>query len=446
MTCTGWMGPPSTCCATWAGTGAGMAAGCCCFARCAGKDWSPGRRLPPSWPIWAATCRLGRSPLQTLSQPQTLQLLEAIIGAESTRSRREQREHGPVRSSPAGPGAPPWPEQERPQLRLGEVLFAQTGGQPLYLLETLKLWREWQWLLPQLGADGSWKLEPTQDLAAALSQDQPRRELVPPSVRELIQGRLARLTEPACQLVRACAVLGTQVSAPRLWYLAEVGVQVGVEALEEAVGSGFLREERAAAGQPGQYRFAHELMRDVVYTELGAARRQVLHQRALARLESEGARASELAYHARACGEAEAAYGYSVQAGDEAMAVFAVEEAIRHYQQARALLQQSQPIQSVLPTPQVDHLYASLGRAYTLQNAWQQAQLAYEELLAYAQHKPLPGPGSLTLHRLAILAVAQPQDRAQGQALLGQAWQVTQTSSDQRALAETAWNVAQITG
>src|SRR5947209_243825 len=271
--------------------------------------------LEPRSPLAAQLADLGRDlpvtqvALQTLSQPQTLQLLEAIIGEqeESTRSRREQREHGPVRSSPAGPGAPPWPEQERPQLRLGEVLFAQTGGQPLYLLETLKLWREWQWLLPQLGADGSWKLEPDQDLAAALSQDQPRRELVPPSVRALIQGRLTRLTEPACQLVRACAVLGTQVSAPRLWYLAEVGVQVGVEALEEAVGSGFLREEGATAGQPGQYRFTHELMRDVVYTELGAARRQVLHQRALARLESEGARASELAYHARACGEAEAA-------------------------------------------------------------------------------------------------------------------------------------------
>src|SRR5437588_10421407 len=177
----------------------------------------------------------------------------------------------------------------------------------------------------------------------------------------------------------ASAVLGTQASAPRLWYLAEVGVQAGVEALEEAEGLGILREEGAvgglaggpAGGQAGTYRFAHDLMRDVVYTELGAARRQVLHQRALARLSSEGARASELAYHARACGEAQAAYGYSVQAGDEAMAVFAVADAIRHYHQARALLQQSQPRQTELAASEVEHLYASLGRAYTLQNALQ---------------------------------------------------------------------------
>src|SRR5207253_3375151 len=133
-----------------------------------------------------------------LSQPETLQLLEAIIG--------EEREHGPVRPSPAGPGAPPWPEQERPLLRLGHVLFAQTGGQPLYLVETLKLWRERQWLLPQLGADGTWKLEPVVDLATTVTQEPSRHELLPASVRALIQGRLAKLTQPARQLVMASAV------------------------------------------------------------------------------------------------------------------------------------------------------------------------------------------------------------------------------------------------
>src|SRR5207237_10704509 len=190
--------------------------------------------------------------------------------------------------------------------------------------------------------------------------------------------------------------------APLLWQLAELEVQAGVEALEEAITRGILREEEAGVSRLGSFRFSHELMRDVVYTELGAARRQVLHQRALALLQSEGARASELAYHARACGEAEAAYGYSVQAGDEAMAVFAVEEAIRHYQEARALLQQSQPIQSVLPTPQVVHLYACLGQSYAFLNACEQAQDVYEELLAYAKQHQLAALPSLTLNRLAI--------------------------------------------
>src|SRR5207245_7498090 len=133
----------------------------------------------------------------------------------------------------------------------------------------------------------------------------------------------------------------------------------------------------------------NDLMRDVVYTELGTARRQVLHQRALARLQAEGAPAAALTYHALLAGEDESASRYSVQAGDEAMAVFAVADAIRHYHQARALLQQPQPMQTVLSAAEVEHLYAHLGRAYTLQNAWQPAQQAYEELLAYAKQHQL---------------------------------------------------------
>src|SRR5260370_1644259 len=55
---------------------------------------------------------------------------------------------------------------------LTDFLFAQTGGQPLYLLETLKLLRELELLVPRRGAEGSWRLEATVDIAAALAQEQ----------------------------------------------------------------------------------------------------------------------------------------------------------------------------------------------------------------------------------------------------------------------------------
>jgi len=374
-------------------------------------------------------------PLQALSQAETLSLVQAIAG--------EQRE--PATALPSTSGASPAPEQETKLAALGDFLFAQTGGQPLYLLETLKLLRERELLVPRLGANGIFRLEPAVDIAAALVQEQSRRELLPPSVRAMILARLAKLTQPARQVVLASAVLGTQATAPWLWQVAELGVQAGVEALEEAVASGMLREEQAGAGRPSSYRFTHELIRDVVYTELGEARRQVLHQRALARLETEGAPAAALAYHALASGETGAAARYSVQAGDEALAVFAVEEAIRRYEQARSLLYEQQRLQGVLPGPEIEHLYVCLGRAYAFQHAWQQAELAYEELLAYAQRQQLPALVSMTLNRLAILAAQQSFDKPEVRALLEQAWQVAESSHDQQALAETAWNQAQIT-
>jgi DNA-binding SARP family transcriptional activator len=405
-----------------------------------------GRELNPQ--LSAQLADLGRDlpltqvPLKPLSQAQTIQLVQAIAGegAHGTRSGGEQ---GWARLSTAG--AAPSQALETPLVALGDFLFAHTGGQPLYLLETLKMLRERELLVPRLGADGTWRLELDVEMAVAVTQEWFRRELLPPSVRTMIQVRLAKLSQVARQLVMASAVLGTQATAQRLWQVTEVGVQAGVEALEEAVGSGMLREKEAGRGRPGSYRFAHDLIRDVVYTELREARRHVLHQRALALLASEGARASELAYHALLAGEAEAAYGYSVQAGDEAVAVFAVENAIGHYEQARALLQEHQRLRSMLPAPEVEHLYTYLGRAYTFLNAWEQAQEAYEALVAYAQNQRLPTLVSMTLNRLAILAVQQSFDRPKVRALLEEAWRLAQTSHDQRALAETEWNLAQIT-
>src|SRR6266852_5210035 len=233
-----------------------------------------------------------RVALQTLSQAETIQLLQAVAGEAKpgTRSGGEQREYGAA--VPATPGIEPSPASETKLSALGDFLFAHTGGQPLYLLETLKLFRDQQWLVPRLSANGTWGLEPTVEMAAALVQKQSRRALLPPSVRSMILARLAQLKPPARQLVQASAVLGNQATAKLLWQLAEMSTlprgqvsQAGVEGLEEAVSSGLLREEEAGPGRPGSYRFAHDLIRDVVYTELGAARRHVLHQRVLALLQ-----------------------------------------------------------------------------------------------------------------------------------------------------------------
>src|SRR6266700_1986424 len=119
---------------------------------------SEGLELNP--PLAAHLADLGRDlpvsqvPLQTLSQAQTLQLVQAIagVGTQSTRNGGERREYGPDQPSTAGTS--PASELETKLSALGDVLFAQTEGQPLYLLETLKLLRDRQWLVPRLDAHG----------------------------------------------------------------------------------------------------------------------------------------------------------------------------------------------------------------------------------------------------------------------------------------------------
>ncbi len=197
--------------------------------------------------------------LQPLNKEETLQLLEGIVEGEKLSV-------------------------------LGDWLFAYTGGQPLYLQETLKLLRDREWLVPRLGVDGTWRMELVVEMATRIAQRRVGCELLPPSVRAMIQARLSKLTERARQLVMACAVLGCRASAQLLWQVAELGVQAGVEALEEAVKSGMLREEVAGgpeADRQSSYGFSYELICKVVYCELGAARRQVLQERALALLQND---------------------------------------------------------------------------------------------------------------------------------------------------------------
>ncbi|GHO82669.1 ATP-binding protein [Dictyobacter formicarum] len=368
-----------------------------------------------------------RVPLQPLTRKETFQLVEALVGERAP-------SHG----------------QESQRAVLADFLFTHTGGQPLYLGETLKLLRERELLVPYLGTDGAWRLEPIGNIVEAIAQEGSRLDLFPPSVRALVQARLARLTAPARHLVMASAVLGTQATARHLWQIAEVespspgpGAHAGIEALEEAMKRGLLREE-AGRGHLSSYSFAHDLIRDIVYTELGEARRQNLHQRASMVLRSEGANAAELAYHARLAGETETAYRFSVQAGMEAVAVFAVADAIGYYEQARALLQESPQFQDAVSISEVERLYVHLGQAYAFQEAYSRVQQIYEELLMYARHKQQFSLVSMALNRLAILAIQQANDQPTARALLEQALQIVETHHDQRMLAETKWNLAQI--
>ena len=68
---------------------------------------------------------------------------------------------------------------------------------------------------------------------------------------------------------------------------------------------------------------------------MGHARRRLLHRRAFEVLEEGGAPAAQLARHALAGGLAEQAFRYGVAAGDAAVEVFSVKDAIEHYERAR---------------------------------------------------------------------------------------------------------------
>jgi DNA-binding SARP family transcriptional activator len=292
--------------------------------------------------------------------------------------------------------------------RFGQWLLAETEGQPFSLLETLKVLLERGILAARPNDEGGWTL----DFAAALAHETVVRGFFPPSVREVIRIRLDRLTPDAFALLVAATVLGQASTFARLCQVAGLTEQDGLPALDEVLHSGLLqeavREEEEAAGMaPGRYVFAHAQIRAVVSAEAGEARRAIFHRRAVEALQAAAAPAAELAYHARAARLAEAAFYWSLAAGDEALRVAAVHDAISFYEQAQHLLGervQGRELRVLLPALRIEQLYTQLGRAYERNAEEEKARDAYTALLSYAQEASQPVIEQIARTHLAALA------------------------------------------
>ena len=343
-------------------------------------------------------------------------------------------------------------EQQAPDLeRFGQWLFAETEGQPFYVMETIKVLLERGALASRPNEKGGWTL----DFTAAMEHEMVMSGFFPPSVREVICARLDRLTPNAFALLAAGAVLDRGITFGHLCQVADLEEEVGLAALDEALHSGLLHElerEGGAGGEAGHmaagsYMFAHPKIRAVVYAEAGEARRSIFHRRALQALQAAAAPAAQLAYHALAAGLAEPAFHWSIAAGDEAMRLVAVRDALTFYEQAQHLMAErvhGLGLLTMLPAPEIEHLYIHLGRTYELNAEWEKARTAYTSMLAYAREAGELVMESTILNRLAILAAQQSFDLATAQTLLEEAWRVAEASGDLVMLAETEWNMAQM--
>lgn len=336
--------------------------------------------------------------------------------------------------------------------QLGRWLLAETGGQPFYLTETLKLLTEQRILLPQASST-SWLVDLAR-LNQASGPQSSAQSFIPPTVREVIKTRLARLSETAMALLTAAAVLGRRATFIHLCRVAHLDDSPGLTALDSLLVGRLLAEigdATALSGVDPVYLFTHDKIRDVVYELAGEARRRVFHRRAFEVLE-EAARqvelnpgAAELADHALHSGLKVAAFRYSLAAGDEALRLFAVRDAISHYETARMLalgLQPSIPAWSEAKGANLSHLYLQLGRAYELNEAWEQALDAYEAMGQYAQTGGNSAVACQVLNRMATVYAHGLVDLKRAMALLQEALTVATASDDKVGVVETKWNLA----
>ena len=262
---------------------------------------------------------------------------------------------------------------------LANWLMQQSEGNPYILSESINHARE----SGLLHADGSLDL-------SALSAS----PMVPPSIFNLIQARLARLSDPARR------VLDTAVAAGRVF---EYEVVLRAAALSETAALDALDELRAARliephGTDGlSYTFDHSLTMEVAYREVGEPRHRLLHRRVAEAMEAIYGRqrldavTGLLAWHYLESGDAQRAAPYALRAAQFAMQFAAWREAIEFYAQA---------LHSDLPPLERAAILMELGEAHFRAGETAQASETYRSALR------LCAPDSLEADR-ARLALAQ---------------------------------------
>ncbi|MGH7685410.1 MAG: ATP-binding protein [Candidatus Dormibacteria bacterium] len=214
-----------------------------------------------------------------------------------------------------------------PRHQLARVVHRQTDGNPLFLTEVARV----------LLDEGSLAVDSTGEMA---------RVPVPRTVRDVIARRLTALSDDSVHLLRLASVLGREFSIESLSVLAGLPLAEAIELLQRPLQEQLLTE--VPESRVG-LRFAHMVIRECLYDDIGRLHRAELHRRALHALEAQYGddieqHLSELAHHAydgAGDGHWDAAIRYAHRAGDRALSMLAYEEAARLQRQALDSLERS---------------------------------------------------------------------------------------------------------
>lgn len=246
---------------------------------------------------------------------------------------------------------------------LADQLHRETGGNPLFVVETVR----------GLMEEGDLRQEPDGQSSWPTVETLP----IPPTLRQALTARLSHLTPGASHLLRQAAILGDGFDFDLLSSLSgEEDEEALLEQLDELMGRRLLIEES------DKYRFAHNLVRRVLYDESHPRRRRIWHRKAaeaIARLAPQ--QVAIRARHAHAAAEWPEALQLTLAAAEQALALFAIEEAEAFYRLAQ---EAEEHLADECPTARLRRL-RGLARVHRLHSEDRAEAQALEEWRATAQ-------------------------------------------------------------
>lgn len=186
-------------------------------------------------------------------------------------------------------------------------LYAVTGGNPLFLQETLRHW--------------------TSSGAEAWTGGS-----VPPTVQDAILARLSRLDAATRRLLEVASLADGSFDAEELADGTALTDLERAQGLEQALDQHVLQRDI-----DGRLRFRHQLLADALASGLQPERRRALHRRLAAALERHGAAPGRIARHLEAAGASAQALRWHLAAAEAAEGLGQTGPALDEYDAALAL-------------------------------------------------------------------------------------------------------------
>ena len=239
-----------------------------------------------------------------------------------------------------------------PPSGLVEAVHRQTEGNPLFVTEVVRLLvQQGDLTSEEINTRDSWSVR------------------IPEGVREVIGRRLDRLSERCNETLTVASIIGREFTLDLVKPLIEdITEDRLLEVLDEALASRVIEELPKTVGR---YQFTHALIQETLAGELSTSRKARMHAQVAQAMEvlyggESDSHAAELAYHfaeAAPIVGAEKLAHYSLLAGEQALASFANEEALAHFESALAVKDISLIVAEPAGDPETAALLFGRGRA-----------------------------------------------------------------------------------
>jgi DNA-binding SARP family transcriptional activator len=258
---------------------------------------------------------------------------------------------------------------------LCQRIYDETEGNPLFVVATLQNLFETGVL--SAADNGVWILREGIDALDAAGL------MLPPTVRDVIAARVARLEADHRRLLRLASVAGQAFEPDLLCRAGDRDEAASFEILGDLSRRRFVEEAMGGRG----YQFSHPKVREVIYAGLDTPQRAILHRKVGRALEAQhrgrlGAIAGQLAHHFQLAGEAPQAVHYAILAGEQALRMCAHQEVLDHLHHA---LDMAQAAGLGLTPAQQFAISRSEGDAHEMAGRYEQARACYENALSHAE-------------------------------------------------------------